>query len=73
MNIYVTYLTTKEELFQVELDDKDWEDYVKTLPDYPYFDVNKAYEHFVNDLDYMELYCDCEEIDSVIERVEFSE
>ena len=73
MNIFVTYLTTKEELFQVELDDKDWEDYVKTLPDYPQFDVNEAYEHFVNDLDYMELYCDCEEIDSVIERVEFSE
>ena len=72
MNIYVTYLTTREELFEVELDDKDWEDYVKTLPDYPQFDVNEAYNHFMN-MDYLELYCDSVEIETVVERVEFSE
>ena len=71
MNMYVTYLTTKEEVFEVEIDDKDWEEFAKSEPNFPVFDVNKAYEHFVNDLDYMEIYCDCEEIESVIERVEF--
>ena len=70
MNMYVTYLTTKEEVFQVEIDDKDWEEFAKTEPNFPVFDVNKAYEYFM-DLDYLELYCDSEEIDSVRERVEF--
>ena len=70
MNMYVTYLTTKEEVFQVEIDDKDWEEFAKSQPNFPVFDVEKAYEHFM-DLDYLELYVDCEEIDSVRERVEF--
>lgn len=70
MNMYVTYLTTREEVYQVEIDDKDWEEFAKSQPNFPVFDVDKAYEHFM-DLDYIETYCDGEEIDSVKERVEF--
>lgn len=72
MNMFVTYLVTREEMYGIDINDSDWEEYVKTLPDYPAFDVNEAYNHFMN-LGYLEAYYDGEEIESVVEYVEFSE
>lgn len=72
MEMYVTYLTTREDLYYIDIDQDDWDSYVATLPDYPAFDVNEAYNHFSN-LGYLEVYADGETVEQVVERVEFSE
>ena len=70
MEMYVTYRTTREELYWVDIDENDWEEYVKTLPPTHRIDPNEAYNYFMN-LGYPESYADGEDIEQVVERVEF--